>query len=162
MNALRWMFNGMAIFLAALLAVDVASNALAGTLLNVPELSLVGVFGAGVGGITYISFGMGPGATRCLWDADGFTLLYRKWKPRKFRWADPLLRIDISEITFEDKVEYDLTTRMPWHNDLTGDLYLAILTEARQRGLQVRTKTSGIPAQRIVTNRIRSAAGAQT
>jgi len=104
----------------------------------------------------YAYFAMGPGPNRCVWSADSFTLQYSNGRIRAFRWDDPRLCFEISEIHYEDKVEYDLASRMPWHNDVTPELYAAILAEARSRGLEVRSRVTGTPAQRIITNRILS------
>jgi hypothetical protein len=134
-------------------------NEITGVVRGVPDpegLVIIGVAALFVGAFVLIYFGMGPGANRCLWDPDGFTLQYRRGSARSFRWDDPRLRFEMSEIRYKDKVEYDLTSRMPWHNDLTPELYEAILAEARRRGLDVRSRVAGTPAQRIITNRIQS------
>ena len=136
-------------------------NEITGRVRGIPSpvgLVLIGAAVLFVGLFVTIFFGMGHGAHRCDWEADGFTLRYRSGRTRSFRWGDPKLRIEISEIHYEDKVEYDLTTRMPWHNDVTAEVYQAILVEARQRGLAVRTKVQGSPAERLITNRIQAEA----
>lgn len=134
-------------------------NEITGVVRGIPSPAGLGIIGfaaffVGMGVIIY--FGMGPGATRCVWEADGFTFHYRNGRVVRFRWKDPRLKLEIAEIHYEEKVEYDLLTRMPFHNDVTVDLYQAILTEADKRGLDIRSTVTGIPATRIITNRIRS------
>jgi hypothetical protein len=152
---------GCAVSLGVLVTSIAAYNQITGVVRGLPSpigLFLIGSSAIFVGAAATIYFGLGPGASQCVWEADGFTLRYRSGRVRSFRWNDPQLRFEVSEITYEGEVEYDLSTRMPWHNDLTMELYQAIIAEAHQRGLDVRTRVSGIPAQRIVTNRIQSKA----
>lgn len=158
---IRLISLGSATLIAGLVTAFAIFNELTGVVRGLPSplgLGLIGFAALLTGLSIWMFFGMGPGANRCLWEPGGFILRYRNGRSRSFRWDDPRLHFEISEITHEGRVEYDLTTRMPWHNDVTPELYAAILTEARQRGLDVRTKVSGVPAQSVITNRIRSRA----
>jgi len=114
---------------------------------------------AGVGCLFLLPyFGMGPGASSAVWHHEGFTLKYSSGRLREFRWDDPGLKIEIGELATGDRVEYDLTTRMPWHNDLTREMFEAILSEAKRRGLALHTQRVVTGATSIQIHTIRPAA----
>ena len=104
-------------------------------------------------------FGLGPGATRCSTDDTGFTLYYRKRAERRFSWSDPRLHISIGEVVTKRSTSYDLSTRMPWHNLVSADLYAWIVSVARKRGLAVAVHCTEQIGMKVTTVDIRTVRG---
>ncbi len=148
-----------AVILGILLVVDPVVRTLAGSLDNATEFVFLGIVSVGIVLLAYVYLGLGPGASACRWDADSFTLQYQGGRRREFRWSDPQLKVEISEVTYENRTEYDLTTRLPWHNNVTDELFQSILAESRQRGLDIRTRVSRSPGISVITPEIRGNAG---
>jgi len=143
------------LFLILLVVVLATLN---GTLrfLPIADVAILGIVGLGIAFLGVIFFGLGPAAKSCLWNAQGFVLEYQNGRSRGFRWLDPELRIEISAVTYNGLTEYDLTTRMPFHNYVTWELLQAILGEANRRGLEVRPRVVESLGTSVCTYVIRS------
>ncbi len=89
--------------------------------------------------------GLGPGATRCVFDPSGFTLTFRRGSAKRYEWANPRLKLTLVEAVRQGRAEYSLSTGIPFTTNLSPALFARLLEEARTRGLSVRLEHSSIP-----------------
>jgi hypothetical protein len=154
-RAIRVMATGaMAIPIAAIVwyLVTIPLN----VLVTPGQLTILGMLCVFAGIAGYIVAGTGPGAIRCTMDDRGFTLRYRKRADRRFEWSDPHLHVSIGEVVTPKSTSYDLTTRLPFHNFVTPELYGTILDEARKRGLRVKVSRADQFSTKITSVDIRA------
>lgn len=103
------------------------------------------------------ALGLGRGADSCRVTADGFTLAFRGGRTTTFTWNDPKLRLTLFELLSRGRTTYMIATRRPFLNPIPQDLYLAILSEARVRGLSVSEHIDTLPSGHQLKIRVRAA-----
>jgi len=130
--------------LAGLVVAQLVLAAFRGTLDSISEggAILIGIAIASVGLLALIVLTNSAGASKLIWNPEGFSLVFRGGKERRIRWNDPGLRIELAEVIYKGRTEYDLTGGMASHNYLTSEVYFAILAEAERRGLRVNSSFS--------------------
>jgi hypothetical protein len=138
-------FAGILMVGIVLIAIRASENALPGGL---DAIVLGGcILSVGVGTGIWTALGLGRGADSCQMNTDCFTLVYRNGRVARFTWNDPSLRFTVFELLSRGRPTYSIATRWPFLNPIPQELYQAILSEARSRGLRVTehkdTLTSG-------------------
>jgi hypothetical protein len=147
--------------LGGLVVAQLLLAAFRGTLDSISEgdAILIGVAIGSVGVLALIVLTNSAGASKLIWNQEGFSLVFRGGKERRIHWNDPDLRIEIAEVTYKGRTEYDFTGGMPSHNYLTSEVYFAILAEAERRGLRVSSRFSQSLEISVRAFKIRSADG---
>jgi hypothetical protein len=102
----------------------------------------VGLLGSLAAAVGWVYLGLGDGAETCELSIAGIRLVYRGGRVASFAWADPNLRCKIWELRTPEKTEYSISTRVPFLNPISSDVYRAILTEASPRNIRVKTSVS--------------------
>jgi hypothetical protein len=120
---------------------------------------LIGVAIGSVGVLALIVLTNSAGASKIVWNQEGFALVFRRGRVRKFRWSDPGLRIELGEVTYKGRTEYDLLTFLPSHNYVTAEVFDAMVAEAYQRGLVVTSKSYKTGETSVRTHKIRPPRG---
>ena len=147
--------------LGRLVVAQLLLAAFRGTLNSISEgdAILSGIAIASVGLLALMALTNGAGASKIVWNQEGFALVFRRGRVRKFRWSDPDLRIELGEVTYNGRTEYDLLTFLPSHNYVTAEVFDAIVAEAYQRGLVVTPKSYRTGETSVRTYKIRPPQG---
>jgi hypothetical protein len=156
-RVLRFLFIGFASVMVlgiAFLASRALEHSLAG---GVDALILGGtILSGGVGAGIWAALGLGRGADSCQLTADGFVLGYRNGRVTRFSWSDPALRFKTYELLSRGQLEYTIATRRPSLNPIPPELYQALLSEARVRGLEVTEQIATLATGHQTTTSIRA------
>lgn len=104
--------------------------------------------------------GFGPGANSVVFDQAGFALYFGRGRAKRYDWANPRLRITVSELVGDGRVEYGLSSSIPFNTSLSSAAFTRLLEEARIRKLSVQLTQSSVPSvsrgpgTKVVTYRI--------
>lgn len=154
-SALRVLFSVLLV-VVAVFTVVVAANAYggvpAGGIRNGQTVVLLLICGIGLALILYVVLALGPGAVQCVWNSDGFVLVYEGGRRRVFAWESPSFRVSL--VKYEERNgtrTFEINQGVPIHNPLSAELYGAILAEAHRRKFTVRTQASHLMSGEMVT-----------
>jgi hypothetical protein len=144
---------GLLVAWAVIIAIRAYQNAVLGGLSGIVAGGII--IAIGVVGTAWCALGLGLGAVSCQVTPDGFTLVYQRGRTIKFVWNDPSVRFTLFELLYSGRLTYSIGTRRPFLNPIPQELFQAILSEARSRGLSVTEHLDTLPGGHQLKIRVR-------